>query len=86
MIEIGPKIKEVMDSKGMSHSEFARRINKSRETTYDILRRKTMDTGLLMSISLVLDHDFFQYYTPLKDKVEALEKELYIFKKIVERL
>ena len=75
-----------MEGKGMTISEFARRINKSRETTYDILRRKTMDTGLLFNISTVLEHDFFQYYTPLKEKVEKLEKEIIMFKKIIDRL
>jgi len=74
-IHIGNKIKQVFDKKGMSVSEFGRRINKSRENVYSIFKRKTIDTGLLQKISSVLEHDFFQYYTPLSDEVNKLKKE-----------
>jgi len=74
-IIIGSKIKQVFDKKGMSVSEFGRRINKSRENVYSIFRRRTIDTGLLQKISTVLEHDFFQYYTPLGKEVAKLKKE-----------
>lgn len=54
----GLEIKKVLKEKGMSVSEFARRINKSRENAYDIFRRKSLDTDLLSVISQVLDYDF----------------------------
>ena len=54
----GAEIKKVVAEKGMSVSEFARRINKSRENAYDIFRRKSLDTDLLSVISQVLDYDF----------------------------
>jgi hypothetical protein len=74
-INIGNKIEQVFTKKGMTVSEFGRRINKSRENVYSIFKRKTIDTGLLLIISEVLEHDFFQYYTPLKDEVIKLKKE-----------
>jgi len=74
-INIGSKIKQVFDKKGMTVSEFGRRINKSRENVYSIFKRKSIDTGLLQTISEILEHDFFQYYTPLKDEVLNLKKE-----------
>jgi len=60
---IGREIKTVFEESGLSKSEFARRINKSRETIYDIFERQSIDTGLLKAISEVLKHDFFLHYT-----------------------
>jgi hypothetical protein len=61
-VHIGNKIKEVLDSTGMSVTSFASKINMSRPNVYDVFDRENMDTGLLLQISKVLDHDFFNYY------------------------
>ena len=82
VVYIGNKIKQVVTQKGMTISEFGRRINKSRENVYSIFKRKTIDTGLLQKISDVLEHDFFQYYTPLKDEVGKLKKENNLLKEL----
>ncbi len=72
---IGAQIKSVVESKGMSVTEFAKRINKSRENCYSIFLRKTIDTGLLQNISKVLQHDFFmQYSTSYKQMEEETQK------------
>jgi transcriptional regulator with XRE-family HTH domain len=72
---IGAQIKAVLESKGMSVTEFAKRINKSRENCYSIFLRKTIDTGLLQNISKVLQHDFFmQYSTSYKQMEEETQK------------
>lgn len=55
---LGAEIRKVLDDRGMTVSEFARRINKSRENVYDIFRRKSLDTDLLSVISQVLEYDF----------------------------
>jgi len=81
-VHIGNKIKSTVQKRGMLVAEFARRINKSRENVYSIFRRKTIDTGLLVTISKVLDHDFFQYYTPLAAQVQKLTEELKTLKEI----
>jgi transcriptional regulator with XRE-family HTH domain len=44
-IHIGNQIKSVLESRGLSVTEFAKRINKSRENIYSIFTRKTIDTG-----------------------------------------
>lgn len=75
VIHIGNKIKGVVSKKGMSVSEFGRRINKSRENVYSIYKRKTIDTGLLLVISKVLEYDFFEYYTTLSLEVQKLRDE-----------
>ena len=56
---IGKKIKEVLYQKGISVSEFAKSINRSRNVVYDIFERESIDTKLLQKISKVLDYNFF---------------------------
>lgn len=61
-VHIGKKIKEVWTASRLKGTEFATLINKDRQVIYDIFKRETIDTGLLETISKVLDHDFFNYY------------------------
>ena len=82
-IHIGNKIKSIVDKKGMSVSEFGRRINKSRENVYSIYIRRTIDTGLLSTISKVLEHDFFQYYTSIASELQFLKDENETLKEMV---
>ena len=70
---IGQQIKIVIEQKGITITEFAKRINKSRENVYSIFTRKTIDTGLLTVISEVLDYDFFKN---LSKTFKAIESEL----------
>jgi hypothetical protein len=78
-INIGQQIKQVFETKGISVTEFAKRINKSRENMYSIFSRKTIDTGLLLSISRVLEFDFFKLYSRsnyvLEEEVQKLQEE-----------
>ncbi|MFL5730006.1 MAG: hypothetical protein ACJ75J_11015 [Cytophagaceae bacterium] len=83
MTNIGSKIKGVVGKKGMTVSEFGRRINKSRENVYSIFKRKTIDTGLLVTISKVLEHDFFQYYTSLPADIQKLKDENQTLKEMI---
>lgn len=61
-VHIGKKIKEVIDNSPVSVTDFASRINRSRDIAYKIFKRETIDTALLQQISKVLDHNFFRYY------------------------
>ncbi len=83
-IHIGRKIKQVFEKKGMTISEFGRRIHKSRENIYSIFKRKSIDTALLESISKVLEHDFFSYYTSLQKELQKLKEENKMQKRIIE--
>lgn len=62
-IHIGQLIKKRLQETGMSKTEFARRINKTSQNVYDIFERKTIDTGLLYTISSILDFNFFEPYS-----------------------
>ena len=61
-IHIGHEIKTRLLEIGMSKREFARRINKTSQNVYDIFERKTIDTGLLTTISQTLQINFFYLY------------------------
>jgi hypothetical protein len=62
-IHIGQLIKKRLQETGVSKTEFARRINKTSQNVYDIFERKTIDTGLLYTISTILDFNFFEPYS-----------------------
>ena len=79
-IHIGNKIKQIAAKKGMNGAELSRRINTSRSNLYHIYERKTIDTGLLEKISQILDHDFFQYFTPMKAEIERLQEDNAVLK------
>jgi transcriptional regulator with XRE-family HTH domain len=61
-VEIGQKIKEVFDSRHMKLTDFADELGTVRQNVYRIFRKRHLDTGLLLKISQVLHHNFFQYY------------------------
>lgn len=85
-VHIGSKIKSSVTKKGMTVSEFGRRINKSRENVYSIYKRKSIDTALLLNISKVLEYDFFQYYTALTDEIKKLQSENESLKEMIKLL
>jgi len=63
-IHIGTIIKEKLKEKSMTITDFAYKINRERTSARDILKRKSLDTELLITISKVLDYDFIRnvYY------------------------
>jgi hypothetical protein len=62
MVEIGQKIKEVFDKRQMKLTDFADQLGTVRQNVYRIFKKRHLDTGLLLKISQVLEHNFFQYY------------------------
>jgi len=73
---IGQQIKIVIEQKGITITEFAKRINKSRENVYSIFTRKTIDTGLLTKISEVLEYDFYKALSKSYSEIEYQLKQL----------
>jgi len=84
-IHIGEIIRAKLREKSMTVTEFARRINTERSNAHHILRRKSLDTEFLITISKALDYDFIRnvYYkkqTPpaifdsIKTEEELFEK------------
>ena len=55
---IGELIEYEVRKQQISITEFAEKICCKRNNVYDIFKRNTLDTGLLISISKVLNHNF----------------------------
>lgn len=96
--EIGPKVQEVFESRNMKLSDLADKLGTVRQNVYRIFKKKDLDTGLLIKISEVLNHNFFHYYkTPepsadqpidreiaeLRSQLELSKKEIDYLKKII---
>lgn len=71
MVEIGEKIKEVFDNRNMKLTEFADELGTVRQNVYRIFKKRHVDTGLLLKISQVLNHNFFQYYVDRPQDTEG---------------
>ncbi|MCE3280020.1 MAG: hypothetical protein K0S44_2211 [Bacteroidetes bacterium] len=79
-IHIGKKIKEVLGESGLSVIEFAAKINRTRDVVYKIFGKENIDTALLQKISIVLEHDFFNYYSQQFPIVKESGKTGYVKK------
>lgn len=65
---IGNIIRQKVKERKLTVSEFAKNINRSRTTVYDIFSRKSIDVDLLLTISEALDYDFLsEVYLRKKD-------------------
>ncbi len=76
-VVIGQKIKEVFENSEIKIGEFADKLGMVRQNVYRIFERTHIDTGLLIKISQLLNHDFFQYYikpAPAEDPARHEEK------------
>lgn len=69
-VDIGHKIKEVFDARNMKLTDFADQLGTVRQNVYRIFKKRHLDTGLLLKISQVLNHNFFQYYLPA-ERIES---------------
>lgn len=77
-IHIGQIIHEKFRESGLSVTEFAARISRTRGTIYDIFSRKSIDTDLLIIISEVLNYDFFQEYYSQETREKLPEQVCHI--------
>lgn len=59
-MHIGKRIKQLVQERKMTVSDFARAIPCSRANVYKIFRKETIDTGLLQQIGQILGYDFFK--------------------------
>ena len=61
-LHIGKLIKEELERQERTVSWFARKLYCDRSNVYKLFKRSTIDTELLLRISLILNHDFFGEY------------------------
>lgn len=65
---IGNLIKAELARQGRSITWLAKQLNCSRQNAYKIFRRKWIYTDLLLRISIILDYDFFKYFSDWLEK------------------
>lgn len=70
MVNIGKIIEDEFNASGLQVSYFAQKINTSKRNVYNIFKRKSLDTNLLLKISEILEKDFFSIYSDKLKKTE----------------
>ena len=63
MVHIGELIKEELYRQQRTVSWFARNLYCERTNVYSIFKRRSLDTDMLLRISRLLQHDYFQEYS-----------------------
>jgi hypothetical protein len=69
-IHIGKLIKAELDRQGRKTQWFADQLCFERTNVYNIFRRQSLDTNLLLRISQILQYDFFAHYSQRVFSVE----------------
>ena len=62
-IHIGHLIREQLKADNRSVSWLAREIHCTRNNVYKIFNKPSLDGDLILKISVVMNFNFFQYYT-----------------------
>ena len=73
VLTIGERIDEVRREKKMSYETLGEKIGTSRTNVYDIMTRRSIDSELLIRISVALGHNFFAELLGEADK--AIKRE-----------
>mgnify|MGYP002621270558 CR=1 FL=1 len=60
---IGELIRQEIEKQERTVTWFARKLCCNRQNVYDIFKRNTIDTELLLRISIILHTDFFEWYS-----------------------
>lgn len=69
-IHIGSLIRNKLEEDGRSASWLAKKIHCERGNIYKIFGKSSIDTALLLKITLVLKTNFFAYYSEIYQKNE----------------
>ena len=67
-VHIGRLIKRRIEDNGIRVSWFAQKLGCHRNNVYIIFNRSWIDTETLMSICIILHHDFFQDLSEIYQK------------------
>lgn len=62
MVHIGNRIEEIMKEKKVRPTDLGRKIGRTSQSIYDIIKRENITTDLLAAIGEALDYDFFKLY------------------------
>jgi hypothetical protein len=64
-IHIGEMIRSKLREEGRSVVWLAGKIHYEKANTYKLLKKPSLEASLLLRISLVMEHNFFIYYSDI---------------------
>nr|WP_272960531.1 XRE family transcriptional regulator [Barnesiella viscericola] len=70
-MHIGNRIRDILTERGQSVVWLARQLSYSRTNIYKLFDKSTIDTGVLLRISIILHYDFFVEYS---NEIKARQK------------
>ncbi|HJB72273.1 MAG TPA: XRE family transcriptional regulator [Candidatus Barnesiella merdigallinarum] len=70
-MHIGNRIRDILKEREQSVVWLAHQLSYSRTNIYKLFDKSTIDTGVLLRISLILRHDFFTEYS---NEIKAKQK------------
>lgn len=73
MLHIGKLIRQKMEERHQTVVWLSRQLSCSRNNVYKIFDKYSIDTGVLVKISEVLEFDFFKYYS--EEVIEKKDKD-----------
>ena len=62
-IHIGEEIRKKVEEKGVAIVWLSKELGCHRTNIYRIFEKPTIDTGVLYRLSIILNFDFFQFYS-----------------------
>ena len=71
-VNIGLAIEQIINERGISKSEFGRKIGVAQQNVNRILERSTIDTDKLVTISEALDFNFFTCFRAVDESGAAI--------------
>lgn len=71
-VNIGLAIEQIINERGISKSEFGRKIGVAQQNVNRILERSTIDTDKLVAISEALDFNFFTCFRAVDESGAAI--------------
>ena len=72
MCEIGQRIKELLDRRGISVNDFAKQLDMSDVALYKVLKKNHINTELLVKISNLLDTRISYFFIPELSNLEVV--------------
>lgn len=70
-VHIGRLIQSRLKEDGRSATWFAEKLHYSRNNVYKIFEKQNIDTELLLRICVILDFDFFRYYSHYINEIKS---------------
>lgn len=73
-IHIGNLIRQELRNQGRSVKWFANQIPCTRNHTYKIFSSPSLNTDMLLKISVILDYNFFKHYETIFNQAKVYRK------------